>query len=232
MKLHLLESLIDRFLEYQVRSGHTAWYLPHSIVHHFHEVWNRDDNLSLAERYSLALKSDISQRWWKREHYHPKEIMLKLIEADAELATLAFKDLFNDTASLEGRYSRFVFYAEELLNEYKRKHPRDIETHHHQDVSIVSLYLAGRFPEKYILYPGLEAFQSFMRKVESPDYPSVDDIHRYMKVAMIVHKFLLKNPSYPALEISRTESSHKVKFLPLQLSYELISFAGNNSVQS
>ena len=229
MKLHLLENLIGRFLEFHIRSGDTSWYLPHSIVNRFHEVWNREDDLTLSEKYGLALKSDISQRWWKRDHYHPKEIMLKLIDADPELATLAFKDLFNETASLEGRYSRFVFYSEELLNEYKRKFPRDIESYHHQDVSIVSLYLAGMYPDKYVLYPGLEAFQSFIKKVESPDFPSVDDINRYMKVAMIVHKFLLKNPSYPAFLNLRTETSHKVKFIPLQASYELISYAGNNT---
>src|SRR5688572_15492552 len=193
MKVHLLEGLIDQFVKIQLNSKDSSWYLPHSLVDHFHTTWFSPEPYDLIERYDLSLRSEISQRWWKRENYRPKEIMLKLIQADPELAGIAFKDLANDTATLEGRLSRFDFYCAELLQMHRTAHIREIETYHHQDASIISLYLAGWYPDKYVLYPGLDIFQGFCSAVGSPDIPVVDDLTRYSKVAAIVYKFLSKN---------------------------------------
>src|SRR5688500_11682060 len=139
MKLHLLEDLIHRFIQCQLQSVETSWYFPHSIVDNFHENWNSSSALPLKERYENSLRSEISQRWWKRENYRPKEIMLKLIQADEELAGIAFKDLANDSATLDGRLSRFNFYCAELLQMHRTAHIREIESYHHQDTSIISL---------------------------------------------------------------------------------------------
>lgn len=227
MKVHLLEALIDEFLTTQLKIPDTAWYFPHSIVNHFHQVWYTREEIGLQEKYDLALRSEISQRWWKRENYRPKEIMLYLIAADWELASIAFKDLFNDTATLDGRLSRFNFYSEELLQIHRKNNRRVIESHHHQDASIVSLYLAGIFPEKYSLYPGLNVFQAFSKKVGSLEITLVDDLVRFSKVSTIVFKFLQRNIHYEKFVELRTDPIHKVKFHSFQTTFEIISFAVN-----
>lgn len=227
MKLHLLEDLIQRFLTDQLKSNDTSWYLPHSLVNHFHESWGSTIEPGLKERYDLALQSEITRRWWKRDHYRPKEIMLKLIQADPELATIAFKDLANDSASLDGRLSRFNFYCEELLLLHRKNNQRDIENHHHQDASIISLYLAGWFPDKYTLYTGLDVFQIFCREIGSPEIPVIDDLIRYYKMALIVNKFLIRNPQFEELSKMRTGTNHIIKFLPFQTTYEIIMFSGD-----
>ena len=107
MKVHLLEKAIDGFLTGQLRDNPTDWYWPHAMVLHFHEHWSAPQEGSLKEMYDDCLRSEYSQRWWKRDQYRPKEIMQLLIEADPELATIAWKDLSNDAASLDGRLSRF-----------------------------------------------------------------------------------------------------------------------------
>lgn len=224
MKLHLLENLIGSFVDEQVNSDDPSWYYPHSIVHHFNHVWKDPAGEDLRTRFDLALRSEISQRWWKRESYRPKEIMLMMITADAELAEIAFKDLSNESATLDGRLSRFNYYAEELLHIYRQRHPRATETYHHQDARMLSLYLAGMFPEKYALYPGLEIFQSFCKKVGSPDIPVVDDLVRYNKVASIIFKFLQKQVRYDDFLTSRAEARHKTKCIPYQITYEVINF--------
>ena len=69
MKLHLLEDLIQRFLTAQLNANDTSWYLPHSLVNHFHEIWYKHLELELKDRYEQALRSEITQRWWKKENY-------------------------------------------------------------------------------------------------------------------------------------------------------------------
>lgn len=231
MKLHQLQNVIDQFLTHELQNDHSNWYFPHTIVSHFHAIWTDKGIEKLRDRYDKALKSEISQRWWKRDQYFPREIMLTLITTDEELASIAFKDLANESGSLEGRLSRFTFYAEELITMYRRNNPRDIESHHHQDAAIISLYLAGMFPEKYTLYPGLREFQSYCSLVGSPQLPVVDDLPRYMKVAAIVFKFLQQHKQYGALADKRNSSDHKIKWLPCQTSYEIIMFSHQNSQQ-
>jgi hypothetical protein len=222
----LLESWIDHFITRQLEAGQDDWYYPHSMMDHFHKNWNLVDVNQLASTYDTCLWSDISQRWWKRENYRPKEIMIKLIRIDPELAMIAWKDLANESATLDGRLYRFNYYCEQLLEMYRKQNRLSIETYHHQDASIMSLYLAGMFPDKYSLYPGLDLFSSFCKKVGSPDIPVVDDLVRYMKVASITYTFLQKNKNFETLLKNRREEFHQVRCIPFLVSYELIAFAG------
>ena len=224
MKLHLLEELIDQFISEQILVDSIDWYFPHALVSHFHQWWRTPEPMTIKETYSQCLKSEYSQRWWKRDNYKPKEIMLDLIDADPELATIAWKDLANDSATLDGRLYRFNYYGEELLQMHRSKHDRSVETYHHQDASIVSLYLAGLFPSKYSLYPGLDSFKTYCKNVGSPDTPIIDDLVRYMKVASICFTFLQRNKNYEKLVAMRSPGKHNVVFVPLVLSYELMIF--------
>jgi len=78
------------------------------------------------------------------------------------------------------------------------------------------------------LYPGLDVFQSFCKAVGSPEIPVVDDLVRYAKVTSIVFRFLQQNVLYDKLADSRINGFHKVKFIPYQATYEVVSFAGNS----
>ncbi len=229
MKLHLLEELIRDFVSSQLKSKAVDWYYPHALVGHFHANWRAPDINSLLATYDQCLKSDYSQRWWKRDNYRPKEIMLTLIETDPELASIAWKDLANDSASLDGRLYRFNYYCDELLQLYRHHKPLSVETYHHQDAAIISLYLAGLFPAKYSLYPGLDVFRVFCKTVGSPDIPVIDDLVRYEKVTAIVFTFLQRNIDFEKLSAHREADGHDVEFIPFQLSYELMIFAGEKN---
>lgn len=220
MKLHLLEALIDRFIANELRSGSAKWHFPHSLVHHFHQSWKMSDPASLSSVYNQSMRSEISQRWWKRERYRPKEMMLFMMDADPELATIAWKDLANESLSLDGRLDRFNFYCEDLMLIHRKKHPLASESHHHQDAAVISLYLAGMYPDKYVLYPGLEAFSEFCGAVASPQRPAVDDYVRYVKVAGIVNAYLRKSPELDKLIPQRHGGN--VSFIQNQLAYEVI----------
>lgn len=232
MKLHLLEALINDFITDQLTTNGVDWYYPHSMVEHFHVCWRPPDVNSLLVTYEQCLKSDYTQRWWKRESYRPKEIMIKLIESDPELASIAWKDLANDSATLDGRLYRFSYYCDELLQLHRQRNPLSVETYHHQDASIMSLYLAGLFPSKYALYPGLEVFSIVCKKMGSPDIPVIDDLVRYEKVAAIAFTFLQRNLNFEKLTERREADRHTVKFIPFQLSYELMNYAAEKNTKA
>ena len=123
--------------------------------------------------------------------------------------------------------SRFEYYCNELLQIHRQKNIRSVDSYHYQDAPILSLYLAGLFPDKFALYPGLNIFQSFCKAIGSPDIPVIDDLVRYMKVAAIVNTFLKKNSNYERLIQLRSPDLHKVNLIPFQLSYEVILFEGS-----
>lgn len=226
MKVHLLQSVISRCITDHLHLQNTRWYLPHEIVHQFNTHWSPPQPSTLANIYDQCLTSTISQRWWKREQYRPKEIMLQLIAADPELATIAWKDLANTSASLDGRLSRFDYYCTDLLQLHRQQHFRSVETYHHQDATMLSLYLAGLQPNQYALYPGLTAFAGFCKAIGSPDIPKVDDLVRYMKVASIVNTYLQRDVRYVQLIEARSASTPKEILIPFQLAYEVILYAG------
>ncbi len=228
MKLHLLENIIETFLVRETKSQSIDWHFPHSLVSHFHQHWKTPDPSTLKATYEQCLRSEISQRWWKGDRYRPKELMLLLIDTDPELAAIAWKDLANEAGTLDGRLDRFGFYCDDLLQMYRKKNPRDVVNHHHQDTSIISLYLAGMYPDKYVLYPGLTSFQHFLKAVESPQIPVVDDYVRYMKVATIIFMYLKRNALFDQLLQHRNGPHLKITSLPLQIAYEVVDKVTNH----
>ncbi len=228
MKVHLLQQAISKFLARELSLDDGRWYYPHSMVNTFQDNWQSPNEETLKDIYDDCLRSDYTQRWWKKEQYRPKEIMQLMIDADPGLAAIAWKDLFNDDAGLEGRLGRFDFYCDDLLKIVRQKNFRSVETYHHQDAGIVSLYLAGKFPEQYTLYPGLNYFRSFCIAMGSPDIPAVDDLNRYMKVAKVVYTFLQRDDQFVKLIAQRNGPNHKVSMVPFQVCYEFISHEGEH----
>ena len=227
MKVHLLQKAITDFIDLQIETDNVDWYFPHSIVHRFHAQWKSLPDRGLRDTYDQCLRSEISNRWWKHENIDAKEIMLQLIDADPELAGIAWKDLSQPNASLDGRISRFSYYCEQLLEIHRERHFNSIETYHHQDASMLCLYLAGLFPETYSLYPGLSAFEWFCKAIGSPDIPKVDDLVRYMKVVAIIFNFLQKDDRFDTLLQLRNSPSHHMPCIPFQITYEVVTHAAS-----
>jgi len=222
MKVHLLQQGIRHFIDSQLQSDHVDWHFPHSLVNRFHTEWQKLPERGLKDSYDQCLRSDISQRWWKRDKVDAKEVMLQLIDADPELAAIAWKDLAQPQASLDGRLSRFNYYCEQLLDLHRDKSSKSLETYHQQDASLMSLYLAGIFPDTNSLYPGLSTFQIFCKTIGSPDIPKVDDLVRYMKVCTIIFNFLQKDDRYQTFLEARMPPMHTIPCIPFQVTYEVV----------
>ena len=137
----------------------------------------------LAQRYDLALDSKTNRRHYRRGGYDPKRSMLELMEWEPDFVRDAFRDLYSEDRDLEGRIQRFVFYVNELWNRYRDAKPKArIPTHYHDDdYQMVSLYLAGQYPELYAPY-STELLQSVCRKLGAREVPPAADFPRYTKL--------------------------------------------------
>ena len=169
----------------------------------FQENWDlRTDNLAAV--YDASLQNSQTRRLWKRENYEPKRMMLAFFEMEPDYLHYLFADLFNEDKEVSGRAQRFVFYCDELLRMYKEKHPASIENNHYHDdnYGMVSLYLAFRFPDRYVPYQ-FDTFRALLRQLGSPDLPAVNDLDRYFKVMRTLFKMMQQKETLPALHRRR-----------------------------
>ncbi len=194
MNLEILQKNIVLFAEVlKSRDGSMHLY-KYDILENFRSVWTFHTE-DFSGMYDRSLQSDVTRRWWKRDNYRPKEMMLVLIKSEEQYARQAFKELFNETSSIENRIDTFIYYGEELLRMYKRVNQKSIENNHYQDSGIISLYLAGIYPDRYTLYPGRAVFNSALLTLRAKNTADKDDLVRFFKVCKTLFGFLLKNES-------------------------------------
>ena len=171
----------------------------------FKENWDIDSR-NFYDMFDACLQNSQTRRLWNREHYAPKDMMLKFIRTSEEYVRFAFQDLFNENKEIEGRVDRFVFYCDELLREYREKYPTKKEnTHYHNDnYEIISHYLAFRFPDIYTPYH-FETFKNLMLLLGSRDVPKVNDTARYFKVMRTIFNFIKKEEGLLAVHQQRLD---------------------------
>jgi hypothetical protein len=193
MKLDVLQEKIPLFANaLRTRDGDVHRY-KYAMLDHFRTHWSFDTE-DFAGMYSACLENTVTRRWWKRETYRPKEVMLEFIRTQEPYVRQSFRELFNEHKQVENRIDSFRFYCDELLSMYKKSHPRSIENNHYHDGAMISLYLAAMYPEKYPLYPGHEIFNEALRALHAK--PSeTEDLPRYFKVSNTLYSFLQKDPS-------------------------------------
>ena len=193
MQLKLLNRQIEAYREYlrgpQAEERLYVW----ESQRIFQEHWDLEA-ADLARMYDASLENSRTRRLWRREHYEPKAMMLHFLKQSPEFVRSMFRDLFNQEKSIDGRAQRFVFYCDELLQEYKKAHPRSIENNHYHDddYHMVFLYLAFRYPARYALYD-FDAFVGTLRSLGVTQLPRANDLPRFVKVTATLDKLLRKD---------------------------------------
>jgi hypothetical protein len=200
MKTATIHTLIAAYGSFrkEERAWKEAW--KWEIVKNFQHNWDLEAD-DFAAMYDRSLHSLMSRRMWSDTGYEPKKRMLEFISLQPDWTRHLFRDLFDESKSLEARIGRFLFGCDELMAEYREKHPTSIETsHYHDDYRMISLYLALRYPNAYAPYE-FGMFQRMLELLESKDIPVAHDLPRYMKVVSILNTFLSKEKSL--MEIHR-----------------------------
>jgi len=220
MQLKRLTELLEQFKIHLRESPTKTSFLLWETQQLFQNNWDTEAP-DLAGMFRQSLENSVSRRYWSRELYAPKEIMLEFIALDEEMVRIMFRDLFNENKEVEGRMDRFVFYCNEMLQAYKDKYQRPPHNRHYHDdnYTMVSLYLSFRFPDRYAPYEH-EAFTHLLRLLHSPDIPVVNDPARWFKVARTLLNLMKKDAELIELHAQRLEPERHYTGESLLLAYE------------
>ncbi len=193
MQLKLVQQYFGQFRDYLGTEAATRYLHLYESQRVFQENWDLEAT-DLAAMYGASLQNSVTRRLWKREHYEPREMMLRFCRMQADYVRYMFKDLFNEEKALDGRADRFVFYCDQLLEEYQSRHPRSAESDHfhRDDYQMISAYLAFRFPELYSLYD-FAVFRATLEKLGVADLPNTNDLERFAKVTRTLYKLMSKD---------------------------------------
>jgi hypothetical protein len=205
MQLKRIQDLFDRFKTH-LRSPEAEELLyVWESQRIFQQNWD-DAAPGFADMYDRSLDSPVSRRLWSRENYAPKFMMLEFAALQPEMLRIMFRDLFNEVKDIEGRLDRFVFYCNELLQEYKGQNQKPaFNRHFHDDnYQMTSLYLAFRYPDRYAPYDH-EAFRAMLRQLGSPDIPETNDPARFFKVARTLFTMMKKDAELSELHAQRLQ---------------------------
>jgi hypothetical protein len=229
MQLNLLNERIARFKQHL--GGKTGSDLLHLYDSQaaFAASWDVEAD-DLATCYDQSLQNTTTRRLWKREAYEPKAMMLAFIRMESDYIRFIFRDLFNESIDSAIRATRFVFYCDELLEQYKKAHPRSIDNnHYHSDYHMICLYLAFRYPDQYTLYHQ-PAFAAFLRQLNARNVSDGHDMERFFKVMRTVQKLLLRDEALVRQHLQRFVGSDTDQTHNLLLAYEFYRFCTKDQV--
>jgi len=208
MQLKLIRQQFEAFRQYlQSRRGQKRLYIWES-QRIFQENWDLQVP-DLAAMYDSSLENSQTRRLWNRENYEPKRMMLEFIRLAPDFVRSMFRELFDESKSLDLRCSRFVFYCDELLENYKKEYPHRIENNHYHDddYHMVFLYLAFRYPDRYALYD-FQAFFNTLKKLGVAQLPPTNDVERYAKVTRTLYNLMQKEEGLMQLHRKRLRPEH------------------------
>ena len=212
-KLRELFTSYRRYLQSPQRHDRLHYW---AALQYFQEHWDlqADDLPAMLE---ASFQNPHTRRLWKREGWEPKRMLLELARLEPELMRQALRDLLNEEKALEGRTTRFVFYSDELLELYRKAHPRSIDANHYlDDYAFLFLLLAFRYPQQYAPYD-FPKFQALLRQTLAPNIPATHDVERYTKVMRTLYKLLEKEEGLLDL--------HRQRLLPVHYPGETLLVA-------
>ncbi len=205
MQLKKIQDFLEKYKKYLQTDR--AYELLHwwEAQKNWQENWDLETE-NLAETFDKSLQNSETKRLWKREAYHPKQVMLDLIALQPDFAMQMFKDLFRESKEPLGRVDRFMFYSDQMLADFKKQNPNSIENNHYQDYGIISLYLAFEYPNLYGFYD-YKKFHNCLQQLGAANITENEDIARFFKTSRTLFNFMKKDPEIFALHQVRLDGT-------------------------
>ncbi len=195
------------------------------------ENWDKDAT-DWHTMFDNCLQNSTTKRLWKREAYEPKRMMKAFIEMDKHFVFSMFDDLFNEDQEVHSRVDRFVFYCDQLMMQFRKNKPLNIDTGHYHDdgYQIISLYLSFQFPDLYAPYHA-EQFITLLQKIGAANIPLAGDFSRHVKVMRTLQKFINKEEELLSRHAARLQANHYQEE-SLLLAFDFVQFVVNDSLMA
>lgn len=190
MKVNLINEYKDRFKNQIQKQGFVENAFYFDLIDNWKANWNIEGK-DFSQIYDASLQSKVSGRLWGGSQNSAKSIMIMLIDQNEDFMRPCFRDLFNETLDLGLRLDRFGYHADQILRPMMGKNPK-LSTHFHNDRSILCLYLALEYPDKYCLFD-YPSFLKMMEKFESRNIPTKVEVERYYKSCRGIFKLITKD---------------------------------------
>ena len=189
----------------------------------FNQEWDLG-YLDFGSMFTKSFKSNINTRLWKKDNFYPLEVMKEFINYEKEILRSLFRDLMDETKSIDGRVQRFVFYCDQLIQELIAKGKKYPE-HYHGNYYMPMLYLTFSYPSTYWMYD-LKLLKNVLFKLGDKDIPVTDDIIRYNKILKLLNTLLWKDHNFQEWHDS---ISDKLKYQDptMMWGHDLMSFINN-----
>ena len=215
MQLDLLTQTIESFrreLSGRWSSGLEGLY---DTVASWQAVWPPQHIEQLPAVLDQALTSTRTRAFWQGHAYFPKEALLELATFSPDMINLAFGRLFNLELDLSGRFSGFVFYLDEVLEEYRRAQPqKKLLTHYHEDYRAPSLYTAARYPDTHAYFEP-DHYLAALKRLRAPQVGIVADASRFAKSVKVVQTFMSRNEAFAKTLATRHQPAHRNALSPV-----------------
>lgn len=228
MVLNKIKYYIDIFKQQLKRTANLPLAPEWASQHIFQLNWDTEAR-DFGKMYDQSLQNSQSRRLWSAEQHEPKRVMQVFIATQPYFVADMFRDLFDENKAIDRRADRFLFHCDELLADYQEANahqPKVMNSHYH-NLSVVSLYLAFRFPEKYALYD-FAMFQKAMSLLEAKDVPVVDDFGRFVKSSKILFKLLIQDEDLMKLHRARLDAKQHYENASLLLVSDFYKVMSNN----
>ena len=219
MKVNLINDYKDRFKE----SLKTTDYLENAFYFEIIENWKANWNIEgkgFSEIYDASLQSKVSGRHWGGSKNSPKSMMITLINQNEDFMRPCFRDLFNETLDLGLRLDRFGYHADQILRPMMGRNPK-LSTHFHNDRSILCLYLALEYPDRYCLFD-YPKFYKMMEKFESRNVPTKVEVERYYKSCRGIFKLITKDEELVDL-LQKVAKQEKIELMLMSIFMEFVA---------
>lgn len=208
MQLHKLKDYLGQYAEW-LSSRDAEKRLPYWESQ---AIWQKhwdSDATDFASMYDQSLQNSTTRRLWKREAYDPKRMLLEFIAMDHYFVHSMFTDLFNEEKDAHARADRFVFYCDQLLQEYRQKYPaKKDNSHYHDDgYGMLSLYLSFQYPTLHAPYDA-DRQRTLLQQLGAANIPLAGDFQRHIKLMRTLQNFINKEQNLLDAHQQRLRPEH------------------------
>ena len=227
MQVQKIKEIIAHYKTYLLGKNSREHLYLYDILQNFQDHWSLAKD-PLHDMINHSIGSQESRTLWKRANYDPKERMVKFAQINPDFVAQMFRTAFDEDKSIDRRVDRWFFYAEQMLQELRRTNPTSVVNNHFQDHSMLSLYLACAYPEKYAYYDK-RCFIETLRVTKANNFQTIDDLPRYFKMLNTFDVFMKKDPEIFAAHLMRLDGDHFYKgYTRMMITEALFVFFANS----
>lgn len=194
----------------------------------FEDNWNIGAT-DMASMIDQSFQQGEGEHLWIEKGDSAKSLMLEFAKMSPDITRDMFEDLYRESSDVVLRTDRFVLHCDQMLKDLQAIRP-SANYHYHDDLQMISFYLAVKFPELYTFYD-YKKFKALLTKLGAKTSPGLKEVERFFKVMRVFQKFLIEDEELLDIYKKRLEDSGTTPDVNLFFAHDFMSCCTNNAYQ-